>query len=232
MSPAHGSGSCPPSSSDSEYSSAFPERRREAALRERAPVLRAVQPHVAFFPQPFVGDPLQPRVTARERGAEHRLVALEEPRLRPSERGRKAAEHLRVLNPDQRPQQRRLRCRVLSSEALDLADRQAGDVRDAFWRVVAHARHERVESDRVLRHVFAIYEIVPDHHVHHREGESGVARGFDGQVPVCRLRGSRPDRIDDDDLRTALLRFADERPEVQVRDDRVRAPQHDEAAVY
>ena len=150
---------------------------------------------------------------ARERAEQHRAVAV-------------------VLNPDQRPQQRRLRRRVLSREALDLAGRQSGDLRDAFRRVVAHARHERVESDRVPRHVFAIDEIVADHHVHHREGEGGVARGFDRQVPVRRFGGSRPDRIDDDDLCSASLRFADERPEVQVRDDRVRAPQHDEAAVY
>ena len=109
--------------------------------------------------------------------------------------------------------------------------RQAPPCRHALRRVLPHAIDQRLVADGVARHVVVIDEAVADDDVHHGERERGVAGGFDLKVPVGRLRRARPDRIDDDDLRAAPLRLADKRPVVQVRDDRVRAPQHDEAAV-
>ena len=70
--------------------------RREAAVRKGPPVVGAVQPRVAFLPQPFVGNPLEPRMAARQRRAQHRLVALEEPRFGATERARQPAEQFGV----------------------------------------------------------------------------------------------------------------------------------------
>ena len=86
ISPGDGSGSCPASRSGSEYSSAFPLGVGNPPLRERAPVLRTVQTRVSLFPQPFVRDPVEPRMPARQRRAQHGLVALEQVRLRAAER--------------------------------------------------------------------------------------------------------------------------------------------------
>ena len=58
-----------------------------------------------------------------------------------------------------------------------------------------------------------------------------VAGWRDREVPVGRFRGPGPDRIHHDNLRAATLRLAYQRPEVEVRDDRVRPPQHDVPAV-
>ena len=55
--------------------------------------------------------------------------------------------------------------------------------------------------------------------------------GLIGRCQSADFRGPRPDRIHHDDLRAATLRLAHERPEVEVRDDRVRPPQHDVPAV-
>src|SRR5262249_21786735 len=71
---------------------------REAAVRERPPVFRPGQPRVAILPEPLERDSLEPRMTAGERRAEHRFVALEEPRLRPAERRRQATEQLGVAH--------------------------------------------------------------------------------------------------------------------------------------
>ena len=67
--------------------------------------------------------------------------------------------------------------------------------------------------------------------MHHRQRQRGVGAGANLQVPVRGLGRPRPDRIDDDELRAAAPRFAHERPVVEVGDDRVGPPQHDEAAV-
>ena len=136
-----------------------------------------------------------------------------------------------VLDPDQRPQQRRLRRRVLAGEPFDVTGRKADGAGDALRRVLLDSLDERVVSDRVAGDVVVIDQAVADDDVHHRERERGVARRLDLNVPVGGVGGSRADRIDDDEPRAAALRLAHERPEVQVGDNRVGAPQHDVAAV-
>ena len=136
-----------------------------------------------------------------------------------------------MLDADQRPQQRRLRRRVFARESFDVFCRQAHRVWHAFRRVLPHAFRERVVTDRVLRNVVVIDQAVADDDVHHRQRQRRVTGRLDLNVPVGRLRGARPDRIDHHDLRAAALRFAHERPEMEVGDDRVRSPQHDVAAV-
>ena len=151
------------------------------------------------------------------------------------EAGQRAELHRAVammLGTDQRPQQRRNRRRVLACESLDVRGRQADDIRDAVGRVVLDAIDQRVVADGVLRDVVAIDEPVADDHVHHRERQRPVAARLELHVPVGGLRGARPDRIDHDHLRATPLRLVHERPEVQVGDDRVRAPEHDVAAVH
>ena len=98
-------------------------------------------------------------------------------------------------------------------------------------RVLPCAVRQRFVPDGVLRHVLVVHQAVANHHVHHRQRQRRIAGGLDLHVPVGGFRGARSDRIDDHDLGAAALRFAHQRPEVQVRDDRVRPPQHDEPAV-
>ena len=101
----------------------------------------------------------------------------------------------------------------------------------SFRRVLPCALRQRFVPDGVLRHVVVVHQAVANHHVHHRQRQRRIACRLDLHVPVGGFRGARPDRIHDHDLRAATLRFAHQRPEVQVRDDRVRPPQHDEPAV-
>ena len=91
--------------------------------------------------------------------------------------------------------------------------------------------HVRLVPDRVLRDVLVVHQTVADDDVHHRERQRRVAGRLDRQVPVGRFRGPGPNRIHHDDLRAPTLRLAHERPEMEVRDDRVRPPQHDVPAM-
>ena len=160
--------------------------------------------------------PVPPRTRqhgqAAERPKDHRAVAM-------------------MLWADERPQQRRLRRGVFAREPFDLFDRETDRVRYTIGRVLPGALGQRVVADRVLRNVVGVDEAVADDDVHHRQRERRIAGRLDLNVPVGRFRRPRPDRIDDDDLRAAALRLAHERPEVEVRDDRVGSPQHDVAAV-
>ena len=155
-----------------------------------------------------------------------------------SDENRQAAEGAKLhravavmLDANQRPQQRRRGRRVLAGEPLDVGCGQADRAGDALRRVLLHPLDKRVVADGVPGHVVVIDQIVADDHVHHGERERGVAAGPDLQVPVGGLGGAGPDGIDDDEPGPAALRFAYERPEMQVGDDRVGAPQHDVAAV-
>src|SRR5262249_59743608 len=85
--------------------------RREAAVGERAPVLRTAQARVALLPQPLVGNAVEPWMAARERPAQHRLVALEEIRLGAAQRRGETPKQLGVADRfaarrDRRPGQR------------------------------------------------------------------------------------------------------------------------------
>ena len=67
--------------------------------------------------------------------------------------------------------------------------------------------------------------------MHHAEGESGVGAGQRAYVPVRGGSRARLEWIHHDDLRAPVLRLANERPEMQVGDNSVGAPQEDEAAL-
>ena len=74
-----------------------------------------------------------------------------------------------MLGADERPQQGRLRRRVLARESLDVVRRQAHRVRHALRSVLPHALRERLVADRVLRHVVVVHQAVANDDVHHRE---------------------------------------------------------------
>ena len=123
-------------------------------------------------------------------------------------------------------------CRCVgTSEALDLFGREADALTDGLRGVLPDAFDERLVAHRVPRDVVVIDQIVANHHVHHGERERGVAARSDLQMPIGGFGRACADRIDDDHRGPAFPRFSDQRPEVEVGDDRVGAPQHDEAAV-
>jgi hypothetical protein len=136
-----------------------------------------------------------------------------------------------MLEADQRAKEGRLRGRILTREALDPGGVEPHGPGHFTGRIRPHPFHQGVIAGRMPTDVLAIDQPVPHHDVHDGEGEERIRAGTDLQVPV-RLRGrARPDRIDHDQSRPALPRVLDQRPVVQVRDDRVRAPQDDVPAV-
>ena len=68
-------------------------------------------------------------------------------------------------------------------------------------------------------------------HVHQPERQRGVGARQRLHVPVGRRRGARAQGVDADDACAGRLRLLDDRPQVPVGDERVRPPQHDDAAV-
>ena len=136
-----------------------------------------------------------------------------------------------MLDPDQRTEEGRLRGRVFAREAFDLIGGEAHNGRHRLRRVIAGAFDQGVVSHGVARDVVEIDQGVAHHHVHHRESQRRVASGFDLQVPVRGLGGTRANRIDNHKPGSAALRFAYVRPVVEIGDDGVSAPQHDVAAV-
>ena len=157
-----------------------------------------------------------------ERSCEHRQA------------GHRTKQHRAVammLGADEGPQQGGLRHGVLARKSLDVVRRQAHRVRHALRRVLQHALRERLVADGVLRHVVVVHQAVANDDVHHRERQDGVGGWRDREVPVGRFGGPRPDRIHHHNLRAATLRLAYQRPVVEVRDDRIRPPQHDVPAV-
>src|SRR5262249_39168717 len=61
-------------------------------------------------------------------------------------------------------------------------------------------------------------------HVEQPERQGGIGSGCDRQVLVRPLRGTRADRIDDDQLGTVALRLGDEPPDMIVAGERVGSP--------
>src|SRR5437764_6050503 len=123
-------------------------------------------------------------------------------------------------------------CRgVGTSEALDFFGREADALTFGLRGALPDPFDERLVTYRVARDIVMIDQIVANHHVHHGERERGVAARSDLQMPIGGFGRACADRIDDDHRGPAFPRFSDQRPEVEVGDDRVGAPQHDEAAV-
>ena len=96
ISPAHGSGSCPCSCSGSEYSSALPDRVAKPPFangRQSSGQLNRAYPSSHSRSNVIPSSHGCPLASA---ASQHRLVALEEPRLRPAQRVREPPEQLGV----------------------------------------------------------------------------------------------------------------------------------------
>ena len=85
-----------------------------------------------------------------------------------------------------------------------------------------------VEAERVARDVVAVDQALGDQHVHHAERERAVGAGQQRDVLRAFLRRQAAVRIDRDHLGAAALRLLHARPQVQVGDDRVGAPEQDQ----
>ena len=66
------------------------------------------------------------------------------------------------------------------------------------------------------------------HDVQQTERERGIRSGHRREVPVARRGGPRANRIDGDDQGAVLSRLENRPPQVRVRRQHVRAPEHDE----
>ena len=113
---------------------------------------------------------------------------------------------------------------LVGGEAGDLLATRSGGV-------LRRARPRGARSPRVRRDVLGVVQALGDDHVHEPERQRRVGARQRAHVPVGRRGRARPQRVDHDDPRARLARLLDDRPQVQVGDDRVRPPQHDEAAV-
>jgi len=117
--------------------------------------------------------------------------------------------------------------RIFARQRLDVGHRDAGDLGNAFGRIVRGARLQLLEAERVFLHVIVIDQPLGDDDVHHAQRERAVGARLDGHVPVRLFGGARAHGVDDHDLGTLLLRFEDERPRVQVGADHVHPPHDD-----
>jgi hypothetical protein len=112
-----------------------------------------------------------------------------------------------------------------------LVGRHARDLLGPRGRPGCELVRQALEALGVRRDVVRVVQVLGDDHVHEPERQRGVGAGQRTHVPVGRRGGAREQRIDDHHARSRLARLLDDRPLVQVGDDRVRPPQHDETAV-
>ena len=118
---------------------------------------------------------------------------------------------------------------VVARELHHLLDRDAADLRDPRRGVfLEHALLQRLEANRVLRDVVAIDQVLGDQDVHHAERQRAVGAGQQRDVLAALLRRQAAVGIDRDQLGAAALGLLRARPEVQVGDDRVGAPDQDQ----
>ena len=90
---------------------------------------------------------------------------------------------------------------------------------------------QALEALGVRRDVLGVVQVLGHDHVHEPQRQRRVGARQRAHVPVGRRGRARQQRVDDHHPRSRLARLLDDRPLVQVGDDRVRPPQHDEAAV-
>ena len=136
-----------------------------------------------------------------------------------------------VLDPDQPADRGRARGGVGAGERHDLLGGHAGHLLRALGRPQRELGREPLEALGVIGDVLGVVQVLGHDHVHEPERQRRVGARQRAHVPVGRGRGARAQGIDDDHPRPRLARGLHDRPLVQVGDDRVRPPQHDEAAV-
>ncbi len=120
---------------------------------------------------------------------------------------------------------------VVVRQRLDLGGCDAADRGDLFRRILLRALRQRLEAERMTRDVIVVEPILAHQHMHEPERERGIGAGQQRDVLVALLGGRRAVRVDRDQLRPLALGLLRKAPQVQVRRDRVRAPEDDEPAV-
>ena len=117
---------------------------------------------------------------------------------------------------------------VFARKLHHLLARDAAGLRCPVGRIALDALRQRLEADGVLCDVVAVEHALRDQHVHHPERQRAVGAREQGDVLAALLRRQAAVGIDGDHFRAAALRLLHARPEVQVGNDRVRAPQQDQ----
>ena len=120
--------------------------------------------------------------------------------------------------------------RVAAGEGDDLLGRHAGGLGGARGRVVPHVRGQGVEADRVALDARAVPQPLGDDHVHHAEGQRGVAARAHDQRLVGLGGGLRLPDVDGDHVGAAPARRRHVAGGVGLRGE-VGAPQEDELRV-
>ncbi len=126
---------------------------------------------------------------------------------------------------------RRLRRAVVARELNDLLDRQAAGLRRPLGGILLDLFLQFFVAQGVPGNIVRIDQALGDQHVHHAERERAVGAGQRRDVLRALLRGQAAVGIDGDDLGAAPLGFLRARPEVQVRGDRVGAPDQDQPGI-
>ena len=168
----------------------------------------------------------------REQGAARRIAPGADQR---GEAGRGAHRHAAAgvpLHPIVEPDHRGLDRAVVPRQRNDVVGCETGDLRDAPRRVIAQAFHELLETQRVTRDVVVIEQVFRDEDVHHAQRQRGIGARQRREVHVTLLRGLAAVGIDRDQLGAAAFRLLHAAPQVQVRDDGIRAPDDDELGVF
>ena len=167
--------------------------------------------------------------------AAHQPTAAMSPRAgEDREAGDVAVRHgavLAVLHPDQDADRRRFALAVDDGEALDVGRLQAADLGHPLRRPLLQALDELVVPDRVLGDVVVVHQPLGHEDVHHPQRERAVGAREELHVLVARGRGARAQRVDADHPAARGAGLLEDRPEVPVGDEGVRAPQQDHAGV-
>ena len=127
---------------------------------------------------------------------------------------------------------RRRPCRaVVARQRAHLFGLQATHGRRAFGRPLQRPLAQRRPALHLSIKVIVVEPVVADQLVHQAEGQRAVGAGQQRQVLVALVGGFGAARVDAHQLGTGTLGLLREGPEVQVRGDRVAAPDQDQPAL-
>ena len=132
-----------------------------------------------------------------------------------------------VVDADRRRRERA----VVARQRSHLGRVDAADLGGALGRPLQRALAQLGPAVDVALDVVVVEPVVDDELVHHGERERAVAARQEGDVLVALLGRVGAARVDADQLRAGALGLLRVAPEVQVRGDRVAAPDDDQPAL-
>ncbi len=197
------------------------DRARQAPGEQVGPLQRGVVAHApeparTRQQQPAGTVPPRPHQAGQQRDQPHRVAA--------------AARALHAVVQADRGGPGRA---VIARQVAHLAGADAADLGHALGRPLQRAFAQRRPAGGIdmLGEVVVVEPVVDDQLVHQPERERAVGAGQQRDVPVALVGGLGLARVDADELRAGPLRGLREGPEVQVRRDRVAAPDQDQPAL-